>query len=222
MMNQDPNQQSMNPQTGNNNPEFNHLNMQAGQVPAQMNHGGHEMFDVHEMLSGIVGTLNLYTLCKGHVQDPELKTMLNRHYQHITKEYNACVQAFQTGKDPTMRTESYKMAQDNDFVYGLKPAQPVKPIQNVTELNDQSVSSLILGTLKSNASLRGMATLEVTNPVLRRVLADGIPNWIEMAYELSIWQNKNHYYQIPQLNKQDMTSMLGAYAPSTQAQLPLQ
>ncbi|MGA4721738.1 hypothetical protein [Fictibacillus nanhaiensis] len=43
--------------------------MQTGQVPAQMNHGGHEMFDVHEMLSGIVGTLNLYTLCKGHVQN---------------------------------------------------------------------------------------------------------------------------------------------------------
>ena len=30
----------------------------------------------------------------------------------------------------------------------------------------------------------GTATLEVTNPVLRRVLADGIPNWIEMAYGL--------------------------------------
>ncbi|MGA4721737.1 hypothetical protein ACOZ9X_17180 [Fictibacillus nanhaiensis] len=36
-----------------------------------------------------------------------------------------------------------------------------------------------------------------------------------MAYELSIWENKNHYCQIPQLNQQDMTNMLGAYAPFT-------
>ncbi|GGB41191.1 spore coat protein F-like protein YhcQ [Fictibacillus barbaricus] len=213
---------NQNQQPANPSPEFMHQNMQTGQISAQLNHGGHEMFDVHEVLSGTVGALNLYTLCQGHVQDQELKAMLSRHYQHITKEYNACVQAFQTGKDPAMRTESYKMAQDNDFVYGLKPAQPVKPIQSVTELNDQCVSALLLGTLKSNASSRGMATLEVTNPVLRRVLADGIPNWIEMAYELSIWQNKNHYYQVPQLNQQDMTSMMNAYAPAPQSQLPLQ
>jgi hypothetical protein len=113
MMNQDSNQQNMNPQSGSNNLEFNHLNMQTGQVRAQMNHGGHEMFDVHEMLNGIVGALNLNILCKGHVQDPELKTMLIRHYQHITKEINSCVQAFQTGKYPAMRTESYKIIQDN-------------------------------------------------------------------------------------------------------------
>jgi spore coat protein CotF len=215
-----PNQPNMN-QSSTNNPEFMHQNMHTGQVPAQYNHGGHEMFDVHEVLSGTVDALNLYTLCKGHVQNQELKTMLNHHYQHITKEYNACIEAFKTGKDPSMRTESYKMTQDNDFVYGLTPTQPVKPIQNVSELNDQSVSTLILGTLKSNASLRGMATLEVANPVLRRVLADGIPNWIEMAYELSIWQNKNHYYQVPQLSQQDMTAMMNSYAPA-QTQPPLQ
>lgn len=216
-MNQNQNQQ----QPLEDSPEFIHQNMQTGEVPAQFNHGGHEMFDVHEMLSGTISTLNLYTLCKGHVQDPDLKAMMERHYQHITNEYNACVQAFQTGKDPAMRTQSYQMDQDNDFIYGLKASQPKTPIQNVTELNDETVSSLILGTLKSNASIRGMATLEVTNPVLRRVFADGIPNWIEMAYELSIWQNKNHYYQVPQLNQQDMTGMLNAYG-QTQNQPPLQ
>jgi spore coat protein CotF len=216
-MNQNQNQQQL--QT--DDPEFIHQNMQIGEIPAQFNHGGHEMFDVHEVLSGTVSTLNLYTLCKGHVQDPDLKAMMERHYQHISNEYNACVEAFQTGKDPAMRTQTYNMTQDNDFIYGLKSSQPKKPIQNVTELNDESVSALILGTLKSNASLRGMATLEVTNPVLRRVLADGIPNWIEMAYELSIWQNKNHYYQVPQLNQQDMTGMINAYGP-IQNQPPLQ
>ncbi|WP_396136007.1 spore coat protein [Bacillus sp. NEB1478] len=204
-----------------NSSEFVHQNMQTGKVPAQFNHGGHELFDVHEMLGGTISTLNLYILCRDHIQDQELKAMLDRHYQHITNEYNACVQAFQTGKDPSMPTQTYKMTQENDFVYGLSPAQPKTPIQNASQLNDEAISSLILGTLKSNASLRGMATLELTNPVLRRVLADGIPNWIEMAYELSIWQNKKHFYQVPQLAQQDMQQMINAYGQA-QTMPPLQ
>jgi spore coat protein CotF len=195
--------------------------MQTGQVPAQFNHGGHELFDVHEMLGGTISTLNLYTICREHIQDQELKAMLDRHYQHITNEYNACIQAFQTGKDPSMPTQTYNMKQENDFIYGLSPSQPKKPIQNVSELNDEAISALILGTLKSNASLRAMATLELTNPVLRRVLADGIPNWIEMAYELSIWQNKKHFYQVPQLSQQDMNQMINAYGQA-QTMPPMQ
>ena len=31
-----------------------HENMHTGSVPQQMNHGGHELFDVHEALSGTV------------------------------------------------------------------------------------------------------------------------------------------------------------------------
>lgn len=65
-----------------------------------------------------------------------------------------------------------------------------------------------------------MAALETTNPVVRRVLADSVPNCIEMAYELSIYQNKHHYYQVPQLAQQDMQQILNAYAPAGQPGMP--
>ena len=55
------------------------------------------------------------------------------------------------------------------------------------------------------------AALETTNPVVRRVVADSIPNCIEMGYELSIYQNKHGYYQVPQYSQQDMQAMLNAY-----------
>ena len=48
-----------------------HQNMQTGAIPPQLNHGGHEVFDVHEVLSGAIGTLNTYTLLRQHVQDQE-------------------------------------------------------------------------------------------------------------------------------------------------------
>ncbi len=196
-----------------NNNQPMHENMQTGSVPQQFNHGGHEIFDVHEVLSGTIGTLDLYTMCKQHVQDQELNDILQRQYQFMLDEYNITLEAFQTGQDPSKPTQSYKMTQGNDFVYGLKQTQPKKPIQSANEINDEVISGLVLSAHKSNASAKTLAALEATNPVLRRVLADSIPNCIEMAYEIAIYQNKHHYYQVPQLNSSDMQQILNSYAP---------
>ncbi|MES1041604.1 MULTISPECIES: spore coat protein [Peribacillus] len=191
-----------------------HQNMQTGAIPPQMNHGGHEVFDVHEVLSGTIGTLNTYTLLRQHIQDQELLDILDRQYQFIQDEYNISLECFQSGQDPSKRTQSYKMNQGNDFIYGLTPTQPKKPLQSVSEITDECISGLMLGAVKSSASMKAMAALEITNPVVRRVFADSVPNCIEMAYEISIYQNKHHYYQVPQLAQQDMQQMLNSYAPA--------
>lgn len=198
-----------------------HQNMHTGNVPQQMNHGGHEVFDVHEVLSGSIGAMDQYLMLRQHVKDPELMDILDRQYRFMQDEYNLTVECFKTGQDPSKPTQSYKMNQGNDFVYGLTPSQPKKPAQSVSELTDACISGMMLGCVKSGASMKTMAAMEVTNPVVRRVLADSVPNCIEMAYELSIYQNKHHYYQVPQLAQQDMQQLLNAYAPvQVQMQMP--
>jgi spore coat protein CotF len=198
-----------------------HQNMHTGNVPPQMNHGGHEVFDVQEVLTGAIDTLNTYTILSPHVKDPELKDILNRQFQFIQQEYNTTVECFKTGQDPSTPTQSYKMKQGNDFVYGLKPSQPKKPLQSASEMTDECISSLMLGAIKASAPMKTMAALETTNPVVRRVLADSVPNCIEMAYEISLYQNKHHYYQVPQLAQQDMQQMITAFAPAQgQPQMP--
>jgi spore coat protein CotF len=192
----------------------NHMNMHTGTIPQAMNHGAHEIMDVREVLSGAVCAMNQVTLLRQNVQDPELANILDRQYQFMQQEYNTTVECFQTGQDPAVPTQSYKMNQNNDFVYGLKPAQPEKPIQSASEITDQHISSSILGAHKSTAAMKTVAAMESTNPVVRRVLADSIPNCIEMAYEMSLYQNKHHYYQVPQFPEQDMQQMLNAYAPA--------
>ena len=101
--------------------QTNHENMHTGTVPQQMNHGGHELFDVHEVLSGTVGALNQAMLLRPHVKDPELLDILDRQYRFTLDEYNITVECFKTGQDPSHPTGSYKMKQGNDFVYGMKP-----------------------------------------------------------------------------------------------------
>ncbi|MGG4128448.1 spore coat protein [Paenibacillus illinoisensis] len=192
----------------------NHQNIETGTIPPQLNHGGHEMFDVHEVLAGAINTLNTYTMLSQHVQDPELRDILLRQKQFMSEEYNITLECFRTGQDPSKPTQSYKMSQDNDFTYGMKPSQPKKPMLSATEICDQSISLSMLNAVKSGAVMKITAALESTNPVVRRVLADSLPNCIEMAYEISIYQNKNGFYQVPQLPQQDMQQMLNGFAPS--------
>ncbi len=191
-----------------------HQNMHTGNVPQQMNHGGHEMFDVHEVLTSSITSMNQYMMMMQHIKDPELRDIATRQYQFMMDEYNITLECFKSGQDPSKPTQSYKMNQGNDFIYGMKPSQPKKPFQSMTEISDEFISSSMLACCKAGASMKTMAALESTNPVVRRVLADSVPNCIEMAYELSIYQNKHHYYQVPQLAEQDMMFYQNALAPA--------
>lgn len=197
-----------------------HQNMHTGNVPPLMNHGGHELFDVKEALSTTVAGLNQSILLRLHVKDPELLDILDRQYRFTLDEYNITVEAFKTGQDPSHPTETYKMQGGNDFVYGMKPSQPTKPIQSPSEITDEIISGYLLGASKASATVKTMAALETCNPVLRRVLADSIANCIEMAYETAIYQNKHHYYQVPQLAQQDMQELLNSYATLGQHSMP--
>ncbi|MGE7624459.1 spore coat protein [Viridibacillus sp. NPDC096237] len=204
-------------------------NNQFGQTPQQgnmyqpqsamMNHGGHEVLDMKEILSESVAMLNQAVLLRPHVQDPELLDILDRQYNFSLDEYNITVESFRTGRDPSHPTGSYQMKLSHDFIYGLEPSQPKKPMTNASELNDEMISGYLLGGHKQLAAGKAMTAVEVTNPVVRRVLADSIPNCIEMAYELSLYQNKHKYYQVPQLDGKDMQALLDAFAPAPNSRL---
>lgn len=194
-------------QTGNQfstNMPINQINMK--------NHGGHELFDAHEVIAGIISMLDQYQMYDQYIQDPELKSILQRQSSFVTQMYNTIVESFQTGQDPTVPTQQYKMTQNNDVLYGMNPGQPKKPNQSINDISDQGLSAYMLGNTKSLASLLSMTALEMTNPVLRRVIADSVPNFLELSYEIFLYQNKHRYYQVPQLMVQDMNQMLNSYS----------
>ncbi|GGD21680.1 spore coat protein [Pontibacillus salipaludis] len=183
------------------------------------NHGGHELFDAHEVIASVISLMDQYQMYEQHIQDQRLKDILNRQYTFIETMYNTIVESFTTGNKPSVSTQVYKMEEDHTTVYGLKPGQPKKPNQSVQELSDKGLSAYMLGQTKSLATLFSMTALEMTNPVLRRVIADSVPNLIEMSYEIFLYQNKHGYYQVPQLAPQDMNQMLQSYAQTNQQQM---
>ncbi|GLC89825.1 spore coat protein [Lysinibacillus piscis] len=179
------------------------------------NHGGHELMDMHEAIGTIISAMNHAIICRPHVKSPELLNILDRQYNFTLGMYNTIVEAFRTGHDPSVPTGRYQMETGNQFKYGLQAGQPKTPMQNANELNDETVSGFLLGAQKGMATAFTAAATETTNPVVRRVVADSIPNCIEMAYELSIYQNQQGFYQVPQYSPQDMQALLNEYGTTT-------
>ncbi|QDI92706.1 spore coat protein [Salicibibacter halophilus] len=195
--------------------QMNMDNQRSGQMLPMQNHGGHEMFDAHEALTTAINVLDQYMIVRPYVNDQELLDILDHQYDYITTQYNRMVEAFSTGKKPSKSIEPYEIPMMTDITYGVQAASaPKKPSNNLGEINEQGISAHMLGLLKSTSSVFAMAAPEVTNSVLRRVVADCIHDFIEMAYELFLYQNKNAYYQVPQLQQTDMDKMLHAYEPS--------
>lgn len=209
----------------NNQGQSNGMPQPGAQMPpnmmnTQQDHGGHELFDAHEVIAGIISMLDQYQMYDQHIQDPELKDIVKRQTDFVTTMYNTIVGSFSTGHDPIVPTQQYKMTQNHTTTYGIKAGAPKKPNQSVQELSDKGLSAYMLGQTKSLATLLAMTALEMTNPVLRRVVADSVPNFIEMSYEIFLYQNKHGYYQVSQLNGQDMTLMLQSYTTVPQQNLP--
>ncbi|WP_184405076.1 spore coat protein [Geomicrobium halophilum] len=188
--------------------------MQSEQMPPAQSHGGHEMFDAHEMLTSTINVLDQYMIFRPHVNDQELLSILDRQYDYMTTQYNRMVEALSTGQKPSMSIQPYEMPASNNVTYGMKPSQPKKPSGTLSEVSEEGLSAQMQGLLKSATSMFAMGAPEVTNPVLRRVIADCIPDFIEMAYEVFLYQNRNGYYQVPQLQQADMDKLLHAFSPS--------
>lgn len=179
----------------------------------QQNFGGHEVFDAKEALGHVVSYLEHALMYEQHIQSPELTSIMQRQKAFLSQLYNTIVDTFRSGTDPAVPTQTYMMEQSNQVTYGIQPSQPKTPAQSLNDINDECVSNFMLGHLKAAASSFTVAALETANPVLRRVLADSVPNLIEMAYEIFLYQNKHQYYQLPQLAPQDMQAMTHTYGP---------
>ena len=64
----------------------------------ELNHGGHELFDLHEILAGTINILDQYMILRQFIQDPALSDILDRQYQFVLSQYNVTVDCFLQAK----------------------------------------------------------------------------------------------------------------------------
>lgn len=176
-------------------------------------HSGHSLLDAHEAIGTVIASIEQSLLYENHIQDEVLMQIADKHRTYLQGLYNTIIQTLQSGQDPAVPTQTYQMSEQTNVIFGMKPGAPKTPVASVQEINDECVSGFLLGGLKAISTAFTTTALESTNPVLRRIFADSIPNTIEMAYELFLYQNKHHYYQLPQLQQMDMNAIQNSFAP---------
>ncbi|GAF16874.1 hypothetical protein JCM19046_1338 [Bacillus sp. JCM 19046] len=159
----------------------------------------------------MINVLDQFMIFRTFIKDQELLALLDRQYSFIESQYNVLAEAFSTGQKPSESTGVYKMKLSHDVQFGITPSQPKKPNRSMADVKEAGLSAHMLGLIKGQASLMGMAASEITNPIVRRIVADTVPNFIELAYEIFLYQNKHQYYQVPQLKDSDAQAMTSAY-----------
>lgn len=186
--------------------ESNHMGQQ------QM-HAAHSLLEAHNTIGSVVATIEQSLLYESHIQDQKLMQIAQKQRTYLQGLYNTLVDTMKSGQDPAVPTQTYNMGESTNAIYGMQPGAPKSPADSVQKINDECVSGFLLGGLKTLATGFTTAAIETTNPVMRREFADSVPNMIEMAYEIFLYQNKQHYYQLPQLQQMDANAVQNGFAP---------
>lgn len=191
-------------------------NQQQMEMPTEniaLQFGGPELMHMHESIGALTGAIEHIRINAPKIKDKQLSSIVMAQEQYITKLYNVILETVHTAKEPQQKMADYMMQQtDPKTTFGLTPKPPKKPIQQPTEITDECISSAILGHLKGIASGFTMSALESTHPVLRRVIADSVPNIIEMAYEVFLYENQKGSYEVPQYSGSDMLQIINSYS----------
>ena len=178
--------------------------------------GAHEVMELHEVLTDTIDGINQFQLYRPHVTDTALRSILDHQIQFMTQEYNNLVQAAnQSGKGEATPYRAPK----TQPVYGLDNPQAQSPNRSVNEMDDQDVSSGMLGCHKASALVRMMAALECADPQLRRMMQQGAVNCSEQAYEVWQFMNDRGYYQVPTMKEMTTNTMMNTYTAASGGQM---
>lgn len=158
----------------------------------------HEMHDLHELTMSCVNSITNMGYFLQHVQDPELKALIETHLPYHIRDYDMKVeylskaQGAQT-KLPTPeinRTlQSYTQSPSASYV-------PVTPRTSVQEFNDREMATAYLLTLKRAGREYAWAAMEMSHPDIRAFCQTAFLMSCNHAYDVWQWMVKKGYYPL--------------------------
>ena len=175
----------------------------------------HELHDLNELTLSCVNSITNMGLFINQAQDPELKSMLMRHYPYHIRDYNKKVEYLQEteGSQAPFPVPDLNPNLENFTQSTAPPAPPVTPRTNAQTLNDREIATAYLLTLKRAGREYAWATMEMSNPDLRQFLEDAFRMSARHAYDCWQYMAKKGWYPLqpaPQVAVQTMGAM---YSP---------
>lgn len=183
----------------------------------------HELHDLHELTLSCVNSITNMAYMIQHVQDPELKSMLERHFPLHVRDYNMKVE-FLNDSQGAMR--ELPLLRENGQLgdYTQSPAgqyPPVQPRTQIQDMNDREIATAYLLTLKRAGREYAWTAMETANPELRSFFQTAFMMSCSHAYDVWQYMVNKGYYPLEAANPQMIAQIASVYQviPENQPQI---
>lgn len=185
----------------------------------------HEAHALNELTLSCVNSITNMGYMISHAEDPEFKSILEKHLPLHIRDYNMKVEFLKkmegaTKELPLLKEEGI-LPQFTNMVSPQAPA--VQPRTIVDNMNDREMATAYLLTLKRAGREYAWNAMEMANPEIRSFCQTAFMMSCSHAYEMWQYMVKNGYYLLEEAN-QNMVQQMGSMytvVPENPAQMGL-
>jgi len=156
----------------------------------------HELNILSELTMSCVNSITSMAYMLKHVQDPQLKSILEKHFPLHVRDYNMKVeflhQASGAEKELPLLKETGQLSDYTQSVFSQYP--PIQPRILIDNMDDREMATAYLLTLKRAGREYAWNAMEAANPELRAFLQTAFMMSCSHAYD--VWQymvSKGYY-----------------------------
>jgi len=172
----------------------------------------HELYQLNELTMSCVNSITSMAYMLDHVQDEELKTILEKHFPYHVRDYNMKVEFINNQQGASKELPRFKIDGDlNNYTQSTSTALPVQPRVSVIDMNDREMVTSYLLTLKRAGREYAWATMEISNPEIRGFLETAFLMSSAHAYEVWQYMINKGYYHIEQANSEVISKIGSMY-----------
>ncbi|WP_458413109.1 spore coat protein [Schinkia sp. CFF1] len=183
----------------------------------------HELNDLNELTMSCVNSITNMAYMLQHVQDPEFKSILEKHFPYHIRDYNMKVE-FLNQTSGAKRELSLLKEEGllNDFTMSpVMQYPPMQPRTMVDNMNDREMATSYLLTLKRAGREYAYSAMEAANPELRSFFQTCFTMSCTHAYDMWQYMVKNGYYPLEPADPNMITKIGAMYqvVPENQEQI---
>lgn len=173
----------------------------------------HEANALNELTLSCVNSITNMGYMIQHVQDPEFKSILQRHFPLHIRDYNMKVEFLNKREGATTELPLLKEeAKLNQFTEMVAPQAPhVQPRTVVENMNDREMATAYLLTLKRAGREYAWNAMEMANPEIRSFCQTAFMMSCSHAYDMWQYMVKKGYYVLEPADEMAVQKMGSMY-----------
>ncbi|KIY23776.1 spore coat protein [Mesobacillus subterraneus] len=172
----------------------------------------HELYQLNELTMSCVNSLTNMAYMLHHVQDPEFKMILERHYPMHVRDYNMKVEFLNKLEVPTKTIPMLKnIVHNNAIATNNVKTLPIQPRTEMENMNDREMATAYLLTLKRAGREYAWSAMEMVHPDIRAFCQTAFIMSSSHAYDVWQYMVERGYYPVRQASSEQITEIGAMY-----------